>query len=109
MASETSTPRKPILLIWEAVPESTKMFWFDDLDLETWNMFIKAHNTHIGMHVNDIADEEADKAADSVNRFLWDDEKKGYRFDPIYDSDGPAEPPSEIPCGCVIVVSGFIM
>jgi hypothetical protein len=68
-----------ILLIWEEVPDSTKMFLFENLTQEQYDKICSAHGTFINL------DNEGDGVR-FVNEYIFDAENGKYRFEPILDA-----------------------
>lgn len=93
---------KPVLLVWQEIPESIKLYLFTDLSEREFNSILKAHGTYI----NSVDETEY---TNWLNNFMYDDESGRMRFEPILD-DNSADPKvlGELPEGCVIVLSGFL-
>jgi hypothetical protein len=95
---------KPVLLIWEMVPEALKIFHFTDLSEVEFENLLKCHGEMEGASDNS---NEVDEALGWLGPFLQD-------VDPIYDSDNEdLKVPPAIGAdhyeGVVIVHTGFLM
>jgi len=91
----------PILLIWEEIPESTKMFWLEGLTQEQYDKICAAHGTYINSNENDATmwlNEE----------FLFNKEGK-LKLSTIFQSTMEDTKPMELDRPCTVVVSGFYM
>lgn len=97
-----STPA--ILLIWEEIPESTKVFLLADLDQEDFDKVCAAH----GAYANS-GDEDDSKKAWWLSSFLYDEKARKLRFDTLYDSDQKGKAPLEIEGEYTVVMSGVMM
>ena len=94
---------KPVLLVWQEIPDETKLYLFTDLTEGAFNSMLKAHGTYIN------SDNETEWT-NWLSMFLYDEENQWYRFEPIM-SDGTTEPVEveSLPEGCVIVMSGCML
>lgn len=91
----------PILLIWEEVPEVTKMFWLEGLSQDAFEKVLAAHGTYVN------ADDETE-ATQFVQEYLFDKENGKPKFIPIDDSS-ESDKPIELERACTVVICGFMM
>ncbi len=91
----------PILLIWEEIPENTKLYLLTDLTEEQYAFIIKSNGGIINVADTDDAREVA---INELAEFLQD-KKPWYDF----QEDGSDRLPGAIDKSVQIVIAGFAM
>lgn len=94
----------PILLIWEEVPDATKLFLLDDLTQEQFDQVVAAHGTFVNL------DNETE-ATVFVSDLLFDSESGEFRYPPIMDTSKGVDTgkPLKLDRPVTIVLSGFML
>lgn len=92
----------PVLLIWEEVPESMKMFWLDKLTQAEFEHIVAAHGTFIN------SDDENEHTR-WVMDFLYDKESGDLKHSTLFQDELSKTKPVEIERECTIVIAGFLM
>lgn len=94
--------KTPILLIWQEIPDTVKVYFFDNLSDEEYKNMMLANGTYI----NSNETEETEW----LNGWLYDEGSGRSKYEPIaQDSESRPGVVSLIPASCVIVFSGFML